>query len=349
MAKNIIGKPYALKQVNLSRVRKVIKENGSATRAEIVNATKISVTTVRTLLTEMLENNEIAEAGQDESIGGRRAVRYVLKKDRFYGAAFCLDFDNRSVHYLIVDIYGNIRETGILPDNQDAVAAICSFLDDRFARMEIRSIGIGVSGIVNGMEYLTMNEKGELETFQIGEKIRKRYQVPVLLENDLNAITLGFGRCYLKRFPDVKCENINMAYLYFDKTCLSAGFLSDGRILRGSNHFAGELGLFTVNDTKRLDEILALPLTDEQYARLVAKIIEAVCCFLNPQYIAVGGESFREESIALICEYFDGMLPAKMSAEILYAADKWEDYYEGMAYLTAGQIFADVQLIKGGL
>lgn len=83
---NIIGKPNALKQVNLSLVRNAIKEKGSATRSEIVEATNISVTTVHTLLTEMLENKEIIDAGYDESIGGREAVRYELNKDRFDSA-----------------------------------------------------------------------------------------------------------------------------------------------------------------------------------------------------------------------------------------------------------------------
>lgn len=342
---NIIGKPHALKQVNLSLVRKAIKEKGSATRSEIVEATNISVTTVRTLLTEMLDNKEIIDAGYDESIGGRKAVRYELNKDRFFGVGLCTS--GLSVRYIIVNICGEIQESGIFEIRGDGVKEICEFLDELFDRTEIRSIGIGVQGVVNGLEYQKMNLEGCLEKFSIGEIVRDRYNVPVVLENDLNAITFGFGRCYLKKFPEERCEDINMAYIYFEKNCLSAGFLSEGRILRGWNNFVGELGLFPIDDDRTLESLLASELDDQKYSKIVAKLIAGICCVLNPEYVAIGGESFRKECLSLIVEYYDKTLPDKMSAEILYAEDKWRDYYEGMAYLTAEQIFSEVLLIKG--
>lgn len=341
---SILGKPNALKQVNLSAIRKVIKKNGSATRFEIVQETKISTTTVRTLLTEMLENKEIAERGYDESIGGRKAVRYQLEKDRFLGAAFCLDGEN--IHYLLVNVCGEICDYEIFPVGNHISESICGILDNVIANTEIKSIGIGVPGIVSDLSYQRKNSGGNLEDYPIGEIISQRYGLPVLLENDLNAIALGYGRCYLKSYPKERCEDINMAYIHFDKDCVSAGFLAEGRILRGWNHFVGELGLFPVEDSKTLDELLASPITDEQFSGIIAKLIMAVCCILNPQYIAVGGENFRKNCLPMISEYFYGILPDKMAAEIVYAEDKWHDYYLGMAYLTADQIFADVRLIK---
>lgn len=341
---NIMGKPHALKQVNLSTVRKAIKEKGSATRAEIVNATNISVTTVRTLLTEMLENNEIIPAGQDESIGGRKAIRYQLKKDRFFGVGLCLTSEN--IRYITVDICGDIHESGSLPAQGDISEAVISLLDELFTKLEIKSIGIGVPGIVEGLKYRTKNAEGLLEVHSVGELINERYGVPVILENDLNAIALGFGRCYLKQYPNETCESINMAYIHFDKHCLSAGFLSAGRILRGWNNFVGELGLYPVDDTRTMDDLLGSPLEDEQYARIVAKMLAGICCVLNPQYIALGGSHFRKDCLGLITECFDSTLPDKMSAEILYAEDVWHDYLGGMAYLTADQIFSNVLLVK---
>lgn len=73
------------------------------------------------------------------------------------------------------------------------------------------------------MEYMGKNALGQLESNPIGEVLSRRYGLPVLLENDLNAITLGFGRCYLKTFPEETCENVNMAYISFEPGCLSAG------------------------------------------------------------------------------------------------------------------------------
>ncbi|MEG0494623.1 MAG: transcriptional regulator, partial [Clostridia bacterium] len=165
------------------------------------------------------------------------------------------------------------------------------------------------------MGYQRKNANGDLEYNPIGEVISRRYGVPVILENDLNAIALGFGRCYLKAFPAERCQDLNMAYLHFDTDCLSAGFLSGGRILRGWNNFVGELGLFPFANGKTLDEVLATPLDDTAYSNLVAQLIAAVCCILNPQYVVLGGTSFRKGCLPLISECFNGILPSKMSAD----------------------------------
>lgn len=344
MQDKVIGKPNVLKQVNLSMIRKAILEKGTATRAEIVEATNISVTTVRTLLTELQNAGELVEVGLDDSTGGRNATRYELDKERFFGVSLCLDGEN--VRYLTVNICGEICETGMFAAGGDEGAAICRFLDALFGKSEIRSIGIGVPGIVNGMGYERKNAQGELEHFPIGELIHSRYGVPVVLENDINAIALGFGRCYLKSFPKERCENVNMAYIHFGTGCLSAGFLTNGKVLRGWNNFVGELGLFPMEGNQTLDDVLASPIDDVSYAKLVARLIAGICCILNPEYVALGGAAFRKGTLALITECFHDTLPTKMSAEILYADDKWHDYFEGIAYLTAGHIFDDVRLVK---
>ena len=341
---NIIGKPNVLKQVNLSVVRKAIKERGSATRAEIVKDTKISVTTVRTLLTEMLFNNEITDAGYDKSIGGRKATRYALNKERFFGVALCLG--SEEVRYITVNICGEIQESGSFETAGDGLVAIFAFLDNLFARLEIKSIGIGVPGVVSGMGYQKGTDDGTFEHYPIGEVIGERYGVPVILENDLNAITLGFGRCFLKSFPEERCDNLHMAYIHFDNKCVSAGFLSGGKILRGWNNFSGELGLFPISDNKALDSVFTELLSDAEYSQIVMRIMAGICCVLNPEYIAIGGSGFRKACLPLITECFNSVLPDRMSAEIVYAEDIWHDYFGGMAYLTAEQIFANVMLIK---
>ncbi len=338
---NLTARPRVLKQVNLSSVRKAIKEKGTATRTEIAAETKISATTVRTLLTEMQLCGEIESVGYDESSGGRKAERYRFKKDRYYGAAFCISDSDSAVHYLLVNICGEIVQTGKLEAIAgDIRAPILRFLDTLTRERDIKAIGLGVPGVVSGGWYLKSGRDRELYQNDIGGELSRRYGIPVILENDLNAIMLGFSSCYERQFP--RAENPNMAYLYFERGCVSASFIAEGNIVRGWNNYAGELSLI---DNAPLAAFMAAPVDGVKYVSAIANIICWICAILNPKYIALGGSSFSSEYLGPLGDALYALLPSGMTPEVLYAPDIWHDYYAGMAHLTAGKIFGEAQLI----
>ena len=342
----LTARPRLLKQANLSQIRRVIKRRGTSTRAEIAGETQISSTTVRSLLAEMMENGEIESIGHDKSSGGRKAERYRFKPDKYYGAAICIS--GSDMHGLLVGICGEILETVRLEfTGSDYEPAICAFLDERMARKDIKSIGIGVPGIVEGGAFWQgTGGSDELCRYDLGDRLAERYHIPVVMENDLNATAIGFGRCYAKEFPRESPERANMAYLHLEKTCVSAGFIVGGRIVRGFRNFAGELGLIPMEDGRILDEWLMSALDDKDYTDLMIRIISWICGILNPQYVVLGGPDLRTDCIGPISDGFSALLPKHMTAEILYSADMWHDYHDGMASLTAGKIFDDVQFIK---
>lgn len=340
------ARPRLLKQANLSLIRKVIKTKGTATRAEIAQETGISSTTVRSLLTEMEEGGEIESIGYDESSGGRKAERYAFKPDRYYGAVLCVT--DEQLHALTVNICGEIVEKEILDIPEGKLEdAMISCMDSLTARREIKSAGIGVPGIVDGGGYWRKDRyDGELYRLDIGELVESRYQLPVVMENDLNATAIGFSRCYAKEFPDEDPGNTNMVYLHFESGCISAGLIAGGRLIRGAGNFAGEIGLVPAENGSTLDECMKDAKNDVQYVNFVVHIIGWICGILNPQYIVLGGPALRRDCIGSIQDVLSSLVPAEMSTEILYSPDVWQDYYEGMAYLTAEKIFDTVQFIK---
>ena len=153
----LTARPRVLKQANLSLIRKVLKAKGTATRAEIAYETKISSTTVRSLLSEMMQNGEIESVGYDETSAGRKAERYGFRPNRYYGAAFCITGDQ--IYGLLINVCGEIVEkTRLEAANGDFESAITAWMDEQIKKREIKSIGIGVPGAVEGKGYWRTNE-----------------------------------------------------------------------------------------------------------------------------------------------------------------------------------------------
>ncbi len=120
-----------------------------------------------------------------------------------------------------------------------------------------------------------------------------------------------------------------MAFLYFEKGCVSAGFISGGRVVRGHHNFAGELGLLPMEDGKTLDACMAEPMEDVRYVDLVVRVISFICGILNPQYVVLGGPSLQKDCIGPIGDGLSAFLPKHLLAEILYSPDVWHDYFDG--------------------
>lgn len=338
--------PALIKQANLSMVRGVIRAKGTATRAEIVRETGISVTTVRALLAELQQDGELESVGHDASSGGRKAERYAFKPDRYYCAALCMT--DTEAHGLLVNVCGEIVATAKLEPGEGTLEeAAIAFLDGLTAEREIRSIGVGMPGVVDrGCFWRKCLRDEDLYRVELGETLARRYGVPVVMENDTKATAIGFGRCYEKEFPQEDPEHTNMAYLHFQWGCVGAGFVAGGRVIRGDSGFAGELGLVPMEGDRLLDECMSDPMDDARFARRVARILGWVCGILNPRYIALGGPDVRKECIGPIGDALSALLPRRMMAELLYTGDMWRDYHNGMAYLAAGKMFDEVQIVK---
>lgn len=334
----LTAKPRLLKQANLSLIRQVLKSRETATRAEIAGATSISSTTVRTLLTGMMQNGEIESVGYDQSSGGRKAERYRIVPDRYHSAVFCIT--NDQMYGLLVNLRGEIvtKKKLAVPD-EDYLQAILPFLDHLLEQGEIKSIGVGVPGAVEGGSYWKKNtDDGRLYKIDIGDTLAGRFHLPVILENDLNATAIGLNL----RNP----QHTNTVYLHFEKNCVSAGLIAEGQVIRGCNHFAGELGLVPMGSDRLLDDCMYEPLSNSQYAKLVVTIIGWICGILNPRYIALGGPSLRTECMDIIRDRHNRILPKHLQTELLHSRDIWHDYFVGMAHLTAGRMFDEVQFIK---
>jgi glucokinase len=106
---------------------------------------------------------------------------------------------------------------------------------------QVSAIGMGVPGKVDtatGMVNLAVNLNWD--EMPAGSLFSELFGVPCYLENDLRLAALGYYRFFTKQSIQ------NMAYVSVG-TGLAAGLILDGRLHRGSNGMAGEIGHMVID------------------------------------------------------------------------------------------------------
>jgi glucokinase len=131
--------------------------------------------------------------------------------------------------------YSEGREA-IVRDMVEAIAV----MRDKFGKSQLSGIGIGVPGFISLKDGVIRNcaNISTLENFPIREEIGQRLETTVILENDANAAALGEKWMGAGKGVD----DLVMITL---GTGVGGGIISGGKVLRGFNGMAGELGHIT--------------------------------------------------------------------------------------------------------
>ena len=342
---NLSGKPQVMKKVNSGLIKQILKEKGSATKAEISESTGISATTVRTLLNQLFKNSEIVSLGFDESSGGRRAEIYALNLNDNLALSFYLRGNN--LNYLVVDPLENVIKDSTTPIIEDDFQVIFEdFIDTILSKYPIKAIGIGVPGVVENGSYFAGRELSGWEKYNIGEYIEKKYNIPVILENDLNAAALGFSLNYSKEMNISSKNDLNMIYIRFSKNGIGAGIITDGNLIHGESNFAGEIGFIPIGHKGHFERILNDDIDDIPYIDLVSQVLAIINCVINPKFIVIGGEKFRNNLTDDIKKCSNKYMADNIIPEIILSKDSRKDFLTGMAYLTIKLINSNIKLIN---
>lgn len=129
----------------------------------------------------------------------------------------------------------------ILATAVEAVRRLCA--ETGIAVAELTSVGIGIPGNVDpATGRVTHAVNLGVDTLDLGARLRESVGCAVRVENDVNAAALG--AFHLLGFDD----STSMAYLNLG-TGLAAGIVLNGRLLRGLNGAAGEIGHVPVDPT----------------------------------------------------------------------------------------------------
>ncbi|SFC76359.1 ROK family protein [Clostridium uliginosum] len=342
---NLSGKPQVMKKVNSALIKQILKEKGSATKAQITENTGISTTTVRTLLEELIINKQIISLGLDDSSGGRRAERYTLNLDDNISLSFYIE--NEFINYALTNPLGDIIENKTVKiEKNNHEKSLEKIIDKILKDSNIKVIGIGISGVVDKGNYFSGKELTDWKKFNIGEYIEEKYTIPVVLENNLNAIALGFSLNYLKEMKTLNMKSLNLVYIHFTEDGVGAGIIANGQLIRGENNFAGELGFIPINNHGHLEHILNNNPSDETYVNVVSHVIAILNCVINPSFIVIGGTTLRKNLLDKIKNNCKNYLANNIIPEIILSKDSKKDYLAGITYLATEFMYSDIKLTK---
>ena len=221
MAAGRTGSLETLRRLNRLRVIDALRDEGLISRAEIARRTGLSRSTVSSLVSELqadglvVERSEPAAAHGDQ--GGRPPI--LLSFDASAGVAVGIDFDHHHMRVAVSDLSSRI------------------LAEAQVERSQVIGAGLGLPGPVDQADGV-IGSSAILPGWvgvAAAEELRRRLEVPVVVDNDANLGALAEFRHGAGRGAS------DLVYVKV-ASGIGAGLILGGRLYRGWGGMAGELG-----------------------------------------------------------------------------------------------------------
>ena len=222
------------------------------TRQELQDSTGLSRVTISQVVQELLDEKVLVEADQLPSNGGRKANALAINPSHdFIGICY---FSATALTVAVSDLSGEIknkrREISLIEEGPDtALPNATEWLQDALKgipKSKLLGIVVGVPGPVEHKTGVVINPpimRG-WDGVNIREHFAKNFKVPVFLENDVNLMVIAEHRLI---YPEI--ENLIFVKM---STGIGSGLIIDGRLYRGSQGSAGDIGHVQLDALKGL-------------------------------------------------------------------------------------------------
>ena len=232
-----------MREANRRRVTAAIKKQGSLTQVELAAVTGLSAASVSNIVKELAAAGILRTTPSIRS--GRRAT--LVSFARAVGLVAGIHVAARHLRVLVADVNGTVLGENHMPlardhraDNELDRASL--LLSDILANLEsgmdeLRGVGVAVSAPIDRASGRVAG-RGILRGWtgvDIVEVVHRRLRQPVFLDNASNLAALAETRLGAGRGKQ------NVVYLDVGEG-VGSGLVLDGRVLRGHNGTAGELG-----------------------------------------------------------------------------------------------------------
>jgi predicted NBD/HSP70 family sugar kinase len=233
-------RPTARTDVNRSAILAQLGAHGPASRADLARTLNVSPALMTQLTKDLLADGLLQELDHSPSQGGRpaRMLGLVATAGRAIGVKVAADH----VAFVEVGIAGAVLRSASEPFDASASTVLTDltvllrrFIDGG-SKVPLLGVGVGIPGSVDqqGSGLVDSTQLG-WNQLPVGATLRRELALPVLVENNVNALAMAERLYGLGRHHD------NFLVLTIG-TGVGAGIVVDGVVLRGAGGGSGEIG-----------------------------------------------------------------------------------------------------------
>jgi predicted NBD/HSP70 family sugar kinase len=304
---------------------RLIRGGEATTRAELARRTGLARSTVAQRVDALLAHALVYEAGGSVSTGGRPPM--MLAFNDAAGVVLVADLGATHSRLAVTDLAGNpLAEEAIDLDIARAPEVVLEEVDAVFKRLcdgqdrPVRGVGVGLPAPVSFATGRPISPPimPAWDGFGVAAWFEERYDVPVLVDNDVNIMALGEHYAHWRHTEHFLFIKVG--------TGIGCGAIVGGMIHRGAQGAAGDIGHIRVTSAEEVlcgcgnvncleaiasgravaqrlgaghaREVVGLVKAGEPQAvalvrdagRLIGEVLAACVNLLNPDVIVVGGD-----------------------------------------------------------
>ena len=319
-----------IKEENLKLLKRIIRQERSATKSRLAELSGLSVVTVQSLTSTLLASGEIEEDSIVQPQLGRPAVSYRFNQTAKLALVIymCEKNTKDTATFLVCDLYGAClerKEESFVKVSLDSFNTVIESLIAGYPNIKIIAFGMPVEEIGGR---IVVSDYEALLNINFASYIQDKFGVDVFIENDINAATYG----YCKR--NLLMENTSAAGIYMPaKYPPGAGICQNGEIKKGRNGLAGEIKYlpFDINwETFAYDP--------EAIEDFLIKAVKVFMCIYNPDRIVLFCELISKDFAAKLKNSCLSNIEGIMLPDIDVKTDLREDFEAGMISLALNRI-----------
>ncbi|RJP56190.1 MAG: ROK family transcriptional regulator [Anaerolineaceae bacterium] len=243
MTKNTADQAF-VRETNLSLVLRLIHNQPPVSRAQLAAITGLNKSTVSSLVDELLERGLVHEIGSNAGGAGRPAT--LLEVDPQAGHIIGVELGVDFVSVAVTDFFGNIiwrrrEDADSTEDQEKMINQTLRIVKDAMSfgkkkNFHFLGLGLATPGTVDLNEGLLIFAPNlHWRNVPFGKIFSEQTKLKVFVENDANAAAIAehlFGTAR-------RCQNF---IFVFAGVGIGGGLFLNGRLYRGNNGYAGEIG-----------------------------------------------------------------------------------------------------------